>query len=164
MFNRFSAGSSAVLAASITEAKQAGDPKLNTDHLLLGLLHDPASRASAALGIDLASARRARTALDQQALAAVGIDVADLGELSKALPEEIAARLAARPRIRFSPAAADALRRTVQVASSRKSRSLEPEDLLLGLLGAARPDPAAELLAALGVDPVAVRARLAEAA
>jgi hypothetical protein len=52
----------------------------------------------------------------------------------------------------------------VQVASSRKSRFLEPEDLLLGLLGAARPDPAAELLAALGVDPAAVRARLAEAA
>ena len=164
MFNRFSAASTAALNAGIAEAQRAGDPKLNSDHLLLGILHDPASRAASALGTDLATALAARTALDRQALAAVGIEVADLGDLAGQLPSEVRARLTGRPRLRFAPAAADVLRRAVVEASSVKARTLEPEHLLLGLLGAQLPDPAAELITALGVDPAAVRTRLAQAA
>ncbi len=52
------------------------------------------------------------------------------------------------------------LHRGLQEASTSRSRYIEARHLLLALLSRERPDPAAELLAALGVDPAQVRARL----
>ena len=166
MFNRFATATRLALAAGITEAERNGDQHLNSDHLLLGLLHDPSSRATQAHGVDLARVRRTRTAMDREALAAVGIDVTDLADESPDDLDESVPELGHRPawlRIRFTPATAEALRRTVKAAADRSSRTLEPEHLLLGLLDGQRPDPAAELLAALGVDAAAVRSRLAAA-
>jgi aryl-alcohol dehydrogenase-like predicted oxidoreductase len=62
-----------VLGSAATEAHHRGDRRLGTDHLLLGLLHDPAGEPARALGVDLATARAADEALDRDALAAVGI-------------------------------------------------------------------------------------------
>ena len=68
-----------VLTSAAEEARRRGDRRLGTDHLLLGLLHDPHSRVAQALGVDLDSARAASDALDRAALAAVGVNVAHLG-------------------------------------------------------------------------------------
>ncbi|MGD1032906.1 MAG: Clp protease N-terminal domain-containing protein, partial [Candidatus Dormibacteria bacterium] len=42
-----------VLTSAAEEASRRGDRRVGTDHLLLGLLHQPDSRAARALGISL---------------------------------------------------------------------------------------------------------------
>ncbi|MGD0595104.1 MAG: Clp protease N-terminal domain-containing protein [Acidimicrobiales bacterium] len=54
------------------------------------------------------------------------------------------------------------LKRAIDEASPLKSGRIESGHFLLALLALERPDPAAELLHALGVDPAVVRDRLAE--
>lgn len=56
------------------------------------------------------------------------------------------------------------LARSIREASSTRPRYIEARHLLLALLSRERPDPAAELLAALGVDPDAARERLTDPA
>jgi hypothetical protein len=131
------------------EAVRRGDRAIGTEHLLLALLIDPASPAAQALGCDLDSARRALDALDEQALAAIGIR-----------PGITAGPVAARPptRLRLTPAA-----KTV-ISGPRGARNARGPGLaaVLGaLLGLPRPDPGAELLAALRVDAGAARERFA---
>ena len=53
------------------EARRRGDRKVGTEHLILGLLREPA--VVQGLGCDLQTARDALDAMDQDALAAVGI-------------------------------------------------------------------------------------------
>ena len=131
------------------EAIRRGDRTIGTEHLILALLTDPASPAAAALGCDLDSARRALDALDRQALAAIGVPA---GITAGAAPVRSAGRL------RLTPAA------KAVVAGARDARG-DPEaglGIVLGaLLDLRRPDPAAELLAALGVDGRAARERWA---
>jgi hypothetical protein len=54
------------------------------------------------------------------------------------------------------------VKRVIDEAFPFKSGRIETRRFLLALLSLEQPDPAAELLHALGVDPVAVRSRLAE--
>jgi len=131
------------------EAVRRGDRTVGTEHLVLALLVDPASPAARALGCDLDSARRALDALDRKALAAIGIE-----------PGITAGPVAARAagRLRLTPAAKATL---TGVRDARKSRGAGLGIVLGALLGLPRPDPAAELLAALGVDAQAARARFA---
>jgi ATP-dependent Clp protease ATP-binding subunit ClpA len=143
-----------VLGAAAEEAGRRGDRRLGTDHLLLGILHDPGSVPAQALGIDLQSARAAEDALDRVALAAVGIDVGGLGPIrevgrSRRLPP-------------LTSGARAVFKRATEGARPRKSGRIETRHFLLALLERKRPDPAAELLHELGVDPVAVRGRLAD--
>ena len=141
-----------VLTAAAEEADRRGDRRLGTDHLLLGLLHDPDSAPAWALGVDLASARAASDALDRAALTAVGIDVGSLG------PAPLPTRSRRRPPL--TSGARLALQRSLLEARSAKARRIDPRHLLLGLLTRERPDPAAELLATLGIDPALARDRL----
>ena len=67
-----------VLTRAAEEMHCAGASCIGTDHMLLGVLHDPASGAADALRIDVETARAARATLDRVALAAVGIAVNDL--------------------------------------------------------------------------------------
>jgi ATP-dependent Clp protease ATP-binding subunit ClpA len=153
MVKRFSADARRmVMTSAVDEARRRGDRRIGTDHLLLGLLHDPDAVTARALGVDLESARAATAALDRAALAAIGIDVGDL----------TAARRPSRARRRppLTSGARAVLARSIREASSSKSRYIEARHLLLALLSRERPDPAAELLAALGVDPDAARKRL----
>jgi hypothetical protein len=132
------------------EAVRRGDRTIGTEHLVLALLADPASPAARALGCDLDSARRALDALDREALAAVGIE-----------PGITAGPVAPRAtgRLRLTPAAKAVL---TGIRDARKSRGAGLGIVLSALLGLPRPDPAAELLAALGVDAQAARERFTD--
>jgi ATP-dependent Clp protease ATP-binding subunit ClpA len=153
MFHRFTKGARQVVATAVTEAERRGDRRLGTEHLLLGLLAEPAS--ARLLGTDLDAGRAALHELDLSALRTVGIDAGDFHPTAPVRP-------GGRPR--FTSAAKGALGLALRDAVGRGDRRLEPRHLLLALLGCARPDPAAEVLARLGVDPAAARARLREAA
>jgi Clp amino terminal domain, pathogenicity island component len=132
------------------EAARRGDRTVGTEHLVLALLVDPASPAARALGCDLDSARRALDALDREALAAVGVQ-----------PGITAGPVAVRAtgRLRLTPAAKAVL---TGIRDARKSRGAGLGTVLSALLGLPRPDPAAELLAALGVDARAARERFTD--
>ncbi|MFD0885532.1 Clp protease N-terminal domain-containing protein, partial [Streptosporangium algeriense] len=41
-----------VIKAAAEEARQRGDRRIGTEHLLLGLVHDPSSLSARALGVD----------------------------------------------------------------------------------------------------------------
>jgi ATP-dependent Clp protease ATP-binding subunit ClpA len=131
------------------EAIRRGDRTIGTEHLVLALLSDPASPAAQALGRDLDSARRALDALDSQALAAIGVR-----------PGITAGPVAVRApgRLRLTPAAKAVV---TGIRDARKNREAGLAIVLNALLELPRPDPAAELLAALGVDGRAVRERFA---
>ena len=53
-----------VLTSAAEEARRRGDRRVGTEHLLLGLLHEPDSKAARALGVSLEDARLASDALD----------------------------------------------------------------------------------------------------
>ncbi len=55
-----------VLGSAAEEARRRGGRRLGTDHLLLGLLHDPDCAAARALQVDLTCARNALDALDRE--------------------------------------------------------------------------------------------------
>ena len=131
------------------EAIRRGDRTIGTEHLVLALLIDPASPAAKALGCDLDSARRALDALDSQALAAIGVQ-----------PGITAGPVAVRAtgRLRLTPGAKAVL---TGIRDARKNREAGLEIVLNALLDLPRPDPAAELLAALDVDGRAARERFA---
>src|SRR6266516_1334531 len=165
-----------LLTWATEEARRRGDRRLGTDHLLLALLHDPDSGPARALGVDLESARAASDALDRAALTAVGIEAGPFG-----LP---ATQVSVRRMPPLTSGARSVLKRTIEEArgaretgSARemrgereqqgaremrgtRTRRIETQHFLLALLTRERPDPAAELLAALRVDPKEVRARL----
>lgn len=141
-----------VLGSAAEEARRRGDRRLGTNHLLLGLLHDPAGEPARALGVDLESARAADDALDRAALAAVGIDATGLTLATDAAP-------GGRPPL--TSGARAVFKRAIDRARPAKTGRIETRHFLLALLDCERPDPAAELLQALGVDPSVVRTRLA---
>ncbi|MEO8519609.1 MAG: Clp protease N-terminal domain-containing protein [Dermatophilaceae bacterium] len=141
-----------VLTSAADEARRRGDRRLGTEHLLLGLLHVPDSPVTKALGTDLESARTASDALDRSALAAIGIDAAHLGEA----PRDVHSRRL----LPMTSGARAVLKTAVEETRQTGSRRIETRQFLFALLERERPDPAAELLYALGVDPSAVRARL----
>jgi hypothetical protein len=116
------------------------------------LLHDPESPEALALEVDLESARAASDALDRVALSSVGIDSGPLGPWPS--PTH------GRGRPPLTSGARAALKRSVHEALAVKARTVEARHLLFGILSCERPDPAAELLAELGVSPVDVRTRL----
>jgi ATP-dependent Clp protease ATP-binding subunit ClpA len=146
-----------VLTSAAEEARRRGDRRLGTDHLLLGLLHDEGTPAAAALGVSLERARAASDALDKAALSAVGIEV-EFEQLAGTAPARRARRL---------PPLTSGARAVLKSAIDRarpKNASIEKSHFLLALLDRDRPDPAAELLRALGVEPAAVRARISGSA
>ena len=132
------------------EAIRRGDRTIGTEHLVLAMLIDPASPAAKALGCDLDSARQTLDALDVEALAAVGVEPGiTAGPVS----------VRTRGRLRLTPAAKAVF---TGIHGARKNRSAGLGIALNALLDLPRPDPAAELLAALGVDTRAARGRFAD--
>lgn len=142
---------STVVKAALAEAQSRGDRRLGTDHLMLGLLRDSDSLATRALGVELDSAHEALDALDSAALSAIGVDVGDLR----------AARLVpSRQRPPLTSAARSVLHQAVREAADEKVRRPTAKHLLLALLSCQRPDPAAELMTQLRVEPSDVRRNL----
>ena len=154
MFNRrFTRASALAVQGAVEEASLRGDRRIGTEHLLLGLLHDPAAGPAAALGVDLAAGRDALHALDVDALQAVNVDPGDFRPLA------VVRERRHRP---FTSGAKAVLERTVTTAAQAKGRRIEPNDLLRAVLGGQPPDPALDVLGRLGIDPGEVLARLAD--
>ena len=143
------------------EARRRGDRKVGTEHLVLGLLMEPV--LAQALGCDLQTARDALDAMDHDALAAVG-----MGAVFNAPPIPIDESMKRPPRPTFkavlqnrlpmTPAAKRALENSYK--EMRRAHDTGPQRVLLAVLALEPPDPAAELIAALGVDREAARQRL----
>jgi len=152
MVTRLSPDAKMLLTSAAAEARRRGDRRLGTDHLLLGLLHDPDSSVARALGVDLEAARTASESLDRAALAAVGVNVSHLGTPPPAI---FARRLPS-----LSSGARAVLSAAVEQARRAKIQPIQTRDFLLALLARESPDPAAELLAAMGVERSQVRDRL----
>jgi ATP-dependent Clp protease ATP-binding subunit ClpA len=142
-----------LLKSATMEVGRRGDRRLGTDHLLLGLLHDPDWPGASALGVSLTDARAARDTLDLAALAAVGVRVAAVVE-----PPAVAFGRRLPP---LSSGARAVIRHALDDARPRRTGRLGAAHFLRALLARERPDPAAELLHALGVDRVTVLERLA---
>jgi ATP-dependent Clp protease ATP-binding subunit ClpA len=133
---------------AITQAVVRGDRSVGTEHIALALLVDPESMTARALGISLATAHQALEALDQQALTWLSIDA------TFPPPVSVPAR---QRRLRMTPAALAVLTGLRRHAGGER---LGRRHILLALLARSRPDPAAELLDALGVDYIEVGRRL----
>ena len=136
---------------SVEEAAARGAARIGTEHLLLGLLHDPLSGPAQALGSSAADVRSALETLDLEALRAVGVE-------ARPLPPAAAVR--SRGHRPFTSAARSVLERAV-VDRASKRRRVEPNHLLAALLDGRRPDPALDVLERLGVDRAVVLGRIA---
>jgi len=152
---RSSTGIRAVVLTAADEARQRGDRLLGSEHLFLGLLHDPDSVAVRALGVDLSVARAALGALDRAALAAIGLAVTEL---------LVAGLAPLRKGPRMSSAARAVINRAAKDATHTKDRRVETTHMALALLASEPPDPVAALMAELRIDRAAVRERLNRAA
>lgn len=101
--------------------------------------------------MDVVAARAGLDALDRAALAAIGIDTGEFHPT--AVP-------AATKRPPLTTSARATLLRAVKPTPKSKTTQPTAEQFVLAVLANDRPDPAADLLAHLGVDVEAVRARL----
>jgi ATP-dependent Clp protease ATP-binding subunit ClpA len=142
MFERFTGPARDAVFLAIEEAGRRGDRKVATDHLLIGVLHDPAIAHE--LGVDPEAARRAADRIDHRSLTAIGIEVGAFGPLLSAVG---AARLP------FTPGTKAVLKRTLAHTTAEKARRIGTAHLLRALLERDAPDPAAELLGELRVRP-----------
>ncbi len=143
------------------EARRRGDRKVGTEHLILALLREPI--AEQALGCDLQTARDALDAMDHDALAAVGIGAAfnappiPIDEPIKP-PSRPTLKAVLRDRLPMTPQAKTALEKSYK--ETRRRHHIGTHQVLLTILELEPPDPAAELIAALGVDRATARQRL----
>ncbi|MFI9559417.1 Clp protease N-terminal domain-containing protein [Nonomuraea endophytica] len=143
----------AAVKAAAQEARQRGDRRIGTEHLLLGLLSDPGSTTSRALGVDLATARAALADLDTAALRAIGLDV---GQAPQTGPR----RHPPVPVTALATGARAAINHTIKTTTRKNRNAQAPVQLLLALLTQREPDPVAQLLNHLGVDRPAVQAHI----
>jgi Clp amino terminal domain, pathogenicity island component len=122
------------------EAVRRGDRSIGTEHLVLALLVDPLSPAARAIGRDIGAARSALDALDREALSAIGVE-----------PGIATGTVAVRThgKLRLTPAAKSIF---TKIPDARRNRAAGLGKVFNALLDLRRPDPAAELLALLGVD------------
>ena len=141
------------------EARCRGDRRTGTDHVLLALLEDPSIEV--VLGVSLQQARQALESLDHEALGALGLGSGtDAPPLPmRAVPKKPRLRdLMQKDRLRMTPAA----KKVLEEASKPNRRRLQitAQQVLAQILTLQPPDPAAELLGALGVNTPEVRRRL----
>jgi hypothetical protein len=149
----------AIYLRASEEARRRGDRRTGTDHLLLALLEEPSIEAL--LGVSLQKARQVLESLDQEALGALGLGSGiDAPPLAiRAVPKKPRIRdVAQRDRLRMAPAA----KKVLEAASKPNRRKLQvtSHQVLAQLLALQTPDPAAVLLAALGVDTSEVQQRV----
>jgi ATP-dependent Clp protease ATP-binding subunit ClpC len=140
MFERFTDRARRVVVLAQEEARRLNHSHLGTEHLLLGLLREPAGVASkvlVSLGVSLEGVR-------------VGV-------------EEIIGRGRAAPRghIPFTPGAKKALELSLREAQALRHNYIGTEHLLLGLVREGK-GVAAQVLVGLGADHARVRAQVLE--
>jgi len=145
--------------AAREEARRRGDRRVGTEHLVLGLLHDP--EIAPTLGVTLDSAREALDSLDRQALQAIGIAPVPYAPLlpERDLPPGPNVKAVLKDRLALTPAAKSALQEAGK--PMRRGKHIAPQEVLVVVLACEPPDPAAALFVALGVDTAPARQRLA---
>jgi ATP-dependent Clp protease ATP-binding subunit ClpA len=144
------------------EARRRGDRRTGTDHILLALFEDPSTERL--LGVSLQQARQALESLDQQALGAVGLGSGtDAPSLPmRPLPKKPTFRaVIEKDRPRLTPVAKKVLQDAVK--PNRRKTQVTGQQVLAQILTLQPPDPAAVLLATLGVNTSEVRGRLVAA-
>jgi ATP-dependent Clp protease ATP-binding subunit ClpA len=139
------------MTVAIAEAGRRGDRRVATDHLLIGLLHDPAIAQQ--LHVSTEAARRAADRIDRDALGAIGVDAEAFGPLADGIGAD---------RLPLTPGVKSVLKRTLAHTAAERARHIETRHLLQALLERRTPDPAAHLLEALRTDPDAQRGTRAE--
>lgn len=149
MFEPVTPRARTVITAAAEEARQRGDRRVGTEHLLLAVLRD--AETARAVGVDATAARRALDALDLSALDAVGVDAHGIERHAVPL---------SRKHTPLTSGARAVLPRALREAKREGTRRLTVRHLTLALLACDPPDPAATLLAQLAVDRPAVRTRL----
>jgi hypothetical protein len=150
--------------AAREEARRRGDRRVGTEHLLVALLNDPV--LASVVGSDAEHARSALEAMDNRALVAIGMDAPPVvPPLPAGDPRDVPARPTIRTvlhkRLRLTPCAAKVLRESSR-GMRRGTPHPGPQHVLAEILELQAPDPAADLLATLGVQSAAVRERLAD--
>jgi hypothetical protein len=142
------------------EARRRGDRRTGADHILLALFEDPSIEVM--LGASLQQARQALESLDREALGTLGLGAGtDAPELpTRAMPKRPTLRaVIEKDRPRLTPAAKRVLQESVR--PNRRKTKVTAQQVLVQILTLEPPDPAAVLLAALGVNTSQVRRRLA---
>jgi len=146
----------ATYVAAREEARCRGDRRVGTEHLLVALLLEP--NLASMIGTDVDAARAGLATLDRQALAAVGVGTQieeTVPAPRTALPRRPTVKAVLQGRLPLTPTAKKALEASWKATRGR--RQLGEKDLLASLLELERPDPAAELLAHLGIDTATAR-------
>jgi len=143
-----------ILDSATAEVHRLGDRRIGTQHLLLALLHDKMSISVRVLGVDLAAARSSLTELDRTALAAIGINATPLDQPR---PSK------SRRRPTLTSGARKVLVHAVHKARSDGASRIEERHILYGILSLERPDAAADMLAAMGVNAEEALDKLEEA-
>jgi ATP-dependent Clp protease ATP-binding subunit ClpA len=149
----------AVYLRASEEARRRGDRRAGTEHVLLAVLADPS--AEAALGVSLQHARQALDALDRDALGALGLGPGTGAPPLpvRAVPKKPTIRdIARKDRLRLTPAAKKVLQDAAK--PNRRRLYVTARQVLAQILTLQPPDPAAALLAALGVNTPEARRRL----
>ncbi|MEU3603217.1 Clp protease N-terminal domain-containing protein [Streptomyces sp. NPDC006798] len=154
MFEQFTEEARRVVTESVGHCRRAGEPSVTDEHLLLALLDQRGSRTSfafAALGVAdrrasvesaLGDARRrgGLSRSETEALAGLGIDVDRVVETAEAAhgraalaPAGFVRRRLLRDHRPFSPAAKNALTKSLRIAVGRGDRRIGGEHVLLAL-------------------------------
>ena len=149
----------AICLQAMEEARRRGDRRYGTDHILLALFEDPSIEV--VLGVSLEQARQAIDSLDQEALGALGLrsGAAAPPLPMRAVPKKPRIRdVAKKDRLRITPVAKKVLEDAVK--PNRRKAQVTAQQVLAQILTLQPPDPAAELLGALGVNTSEVGRRL----
>jgi ATP-dependent Clp protease ATP-binding subunit ClpA len=170
MFERFEPDARQAVTHARQEAGWAGQDKIRSEHMLLGLLREPglAADALAAAGLDAESVRRQvpqggsylTGELDSEALATLGIDLDAVRRATDAAfgPGALdRAPVPGRSRLPFADDAKQTLAGAVREAQNQGQRTISSGHMLLGILDQPRSG-ALTVLKQAGADVPALRA------
>jgi ATP-dependent Clp protease ATP-binding subunit ClpA len=170
MFEQFAQPARQAVHDARQEAARAGQDRIRSEHVLVGLLREPglAADALSAAGLDVESLRERLPRgdhdvpgdLDAAALSTLGIDLDAVRRAADAAfgPGALdRARVPGRLRMALSPDAKQALAGAVREAHQGGHRQISSGHLLLGILDQKR-NGALTVLANTGTDVAALRA------
>ncbi len=169
MFERFEPAARQAFVDARDEASRAGQDKIRSEHLLVGLLREPGPAADAltAAGIELAELRARLPrgtadsgGLDAEALASLGIDLDAVRRATDAAFGQGAidrVAVSGRRRLPFADDAKQTLAGAVRQAQDLGQRTISSGHMLIGILDQKRSG-ALTVLSHAGADLVALRA------
>ncbi len=170
MFERFEPAARQVFVDARDEASRAGQDKIRSEHMLVGLLREPGPAADAltAAGLELAELRArlprggadAGGSLDADALSLLGIDLDSVRRATDAAfgPGAIdRVAVPGRPRLPIADDAKQSLAYAVRQAQQLGQRTISSGHMLVGIIDQRR-NGALTVLTQAGADLAALRA------